>query len=212
MSKTHEVVPSRGNQEAEALTPAEALEAIRLLTKADHLALKKYTLTLLRYSDGDIHQWEDMIQDAIAAMLTAERKCPRHVRVRNFLCGIVRSQYWAREKKRERRYSSINLMSADLTDIPVAVEQIPDGQMLADQRLLETEKVREVEQRLAEAFAGDPEGRAVFDELLAGRTPEEIKQKYSLDQVGYESTRRRGRRRIDRMLSNRGPGVGRDVA
>src|SRR5262245_22005550 len=98
MSEPHALWSNRGRRTVAMAAPSastetalsvdEVADAIRLLSEPDKLRFIKASNYL---SVGGARSPEDLRQEAIRRAIAGTRKCPRHVPIIGFLCGVMQS-------------------------------------------------------------------------------------------------------------------------
>jgi DNA-directed RNA polymerase specialized sigma24 family protein len=157
---------------------------------------------IARYLCSDPSQnfnWKDLRNEAILRALNGKRECPRSVKVMKFLKEAMRSiisDEWSKKK----RFVNIERLSSsrrneddndELIDWDIADSRpTPDREAYA---FLILRKIRA-------SCADDQAMRVLLDGLRKGLEGEELRSWTGLDETTFASTRRRLRRRIDKLF------------
>ena len=172
------------------LRPAQTALALALVDQMDLLRIKAIARIYARGLPQD-GAWEDMLQEALTRVLTGSRRRPEGVAMVVFVAGILRSlraDYWRRAKRESgderlridhQRDESLALELADPTPGP--------------ERAL---SARQEINLIKLLFSDDRAVLKIIDGLGDGLTAEQIRLSTRLSKTGYDSARRRMRRRV----------------
>jgi DNA-directed RNA polymerase specialized sigma24 family protein len=181
--------------EAIAATPDQIREAYLALTKAELARLASFARWRFQ-ALGRRRQARDpdeLVMDAFLAILDGTRtwyssKAAFFVA----LIGAIRSQtYNVRTKAAKDAFDDLKSIvdPADPEADPFDEFEAPPGGDSAD-----------LEQLIKERFADDPEAALVLEARLDGKDPSEIRESLGLSQKEYETTVKRIRRAVKRLL------------
>jgi hypothetical protein len=152
----------------ENLSAAEVFVAIQSLTDEEQTKLLKFAILKSVQTPYD---GKDLIQETLTRCLEGRRLWPRDVPVFGFLCGVMKSI--ASEWKEDSR-----------PDPPVE----PDP---------EDEAIRRIDaHKFIRLFDDDAIAQSIVISMMLGARGEELRQSSGLNEVDYESKRKKIRRRI----------------
>jgi RNA polymerase sigma-70 factor (ECF subfamily) len=160
-----------------ASAPPDIGWAIRTLPDADILRLRALASLRARGLPGGV-TWSDLLNEAILRALDGSRHWPPGVPLVAFLAGIMRSlraEHWQRARREGQM-----------------VETASDAAHAAD-----PERVYAATQTLAcidRLFADDAIALKIIAGLAHGLAAEEIRRLYGLNEIDYNTARRRIRR------------------
>jgi hypothetical protein len=160
------------------LTRSEATAAIARLTDGQKTALMKIARLYARTTPYD-HQ--DLIHEAFARILAGRRKWPTYADTVLFLSGVIRSIAW--EWRR----------------VP-ALQAVDDSDVAAPER---SANAAIDAARVVALFGDDPVAKKIVLAMMDGARGEELRAISGLDQLDYESKRKKIRRRIEKFFDVR---------
>jgi RNA polymerase sigma-70 factor (ECF subfamily) len=158
--------------------PQDIGAALAALSEDDLLRLRAIARLRARSLPGGI-SWSDLLHEAVVRALAGTRPWPPGVPLLAFLAGVMRSlcdEQWRRRRRQDT--------------LPA-----PEGAGPAD----DPERVYAAAEALAaihRLFASDAPATRVITGLLDGMTPDEIRRRYGLSAVEYDTARRRIRRTL----------------
>src|SRR4051794_5284298 len=167
-------------------TTGELARAIGQLTASDFAKLAR--VAQLRTRGVPELDWQDLLQEAVRRSLAGTRRWPQDVPLLHFLAGVMRSL--ASDQMR-RRVAEAAVSFSD-PDHEVTLASLPSAGQTPEESAIE----RDLLARLSDLFAEDRDALTVIGGLKQGLSPAEIQTAAGLDQVGYDSTRRRIRRKL----------------
>jgi RNA polymerase sigma-70 factor (ECF subfamily) len=157
------------------LSPPEVGEAIKSLQDHEKSQLVKVAKS---NAPGTHYTYEDLLQECFVRVLEGRRPWPRAIPLVAFLGGVIRSIAW---DKRRRELSEQPAL-ADLAS--AACDPIAESKS----------KVREI----VNLFSDDPIAQIILKGMMEGLRGREAQKASGLDETGYESKRKKIRRRIER--------------
>lgn len=167
-------------------TAGELAHAVGELTPSDFAKLAR--VAQLRARTLPELDWQDLLQEAVRRSLAGTRRWPHGVPLLQFLAEVMRSL--ASDQMR-RRVTEAGISFSDPDHEQTLAAIAADGRS-PEEAAIE----RDLLARLKSLFAGDREALAVIEGLRQGLGPAEIQSTVGLDQVRYDSTRRRIRRKL----------------
>jgi DNA-directed RNA polymerase specialized sigma24 family protein len=165
---------SEPSDNAPPLSRAEIDNAIKFLTAAEKTKILKIAA---HYAKMTPYEANDLLQEAFVRALDGRRKWPRGLPATTFFCGVTRSI--ADEWKRK--------------DEPLDRDNGDKG--AGERALLD----RNYAMKIIKAFDDDPIAQKILLAIAEGARGEELLKLSGLSQIGYESKRRRIRRRIETL-------------
>jgi DNA-directed RNA polymerase specialized sigma24 family protein len=179
----------------DCLSEQEICAGIKALPTADWRRLKKAAawLTLDRPDTA-----EDLLQETLLRSVAAERKCPRDVRLITFLLNAMKSIASAGWKK---KHTDPLLRAVPNHGAPGDLA-LPDVVPSAEDTVLQADETKKMTDKLFALFENDEVAQIVVMGSLAGDPVSEIRIAADLDQIGYETVRKRIRRRIEKKFPN----------
>jgi RNA polymerase sigma-70 factor (ECF subfamily) len=176
-------------------SPAARALALNLVTEFDLLRLKTIARLYARGLPPDV-DWGDLIQEAIARVLSGARRQPEGVTTIVFLAGVMRSLRTAylrrartgagplREKSLEQAAAAAAGEDASRIDEPRDPAPDPEHAVSALQEIAAIECL----------FGGDAMVLRIIHGLAEGLSAEQIRSAYGITAVDYDSARKRMRR------------------
>jgi DNA-directed RNA polymerase specialized sigma24 family protein len=158
--------------------PQDIGSALAALSEDDLLRLRAIARLRARALPGGI-SWSDLLHEAVVRALAGTRPWPPGVPLLAFLAGVMRSLCDEQWRRRRRRDFLPDPEGAGPTDDPERVYAAAEA-LAAIQRL----------------FASDVPATRVIAGLLDGMTADEIRRRYGMNAVEYDTTRRRIRRSL----------------
>lgn len=150
--------------------------ALSALPEEELLRLRAIARLRARSLPGGV-SWSDLLHEAVLRALAGARQWPPDVSLVAFLAGVMRSlcdEQWRRHRRR-------NTMAA-LTDATAADD--PERAYAAAEALAAIHRL----------FASDEAATKVITGLINGMRAEDIRSRYGLTDVDYDTARRRIRR------------------
>lgn len=176
---------------ATAKSKAEIVEAIRGLSAADWVRLKRVAALYARRAISA----QDLLQEAFARALDGSRACPVHVNVVRFLAEAMRSIADGEREKAGRRPA---LVSIEGGGDAVEALNCPDPAPSVEDRIAQAEQDARMRTDLLALFEDDPAAKDIVEGTMEGMTAEELRELTGLDKTAYDSKRKLIRRRIDK--------------
>ena len=104
--------------------------------------------------------------------------------------------------EQEKANNKIAVVSVSGTDeIADKAISVPDPSMSAEERMVQADESREVQQAILALFADDEIAEVIVEGMMDGLEGEELRELCGLDERAYASKRRLIRRRIDKSVS-----------
>jgi len=188
---------SPGEPERAILSPAEVAAALRSLTEAGWLRLRK----IARYCANICPlEADDLLQTALTRALAGDRQCPAHVDVIRFLAEAMRSiasdslKARGREEAGQARQAALRLVrpaEEQEAELQVAPAPSPEDDLASEQ------EAARIKTAILHLFDDDLIAQAIIEGDMEEMTAEDICTLTDLDKVAYASKRRFIRRRID---------------
>jgi DNA-directed RNA polymerase specialized sigma24 family protein len=180
------------------LSRDEIEKAIRSLSDADSIRLQK----VARYycHRRSHHHPDDLLQEAFERAIDGSRNCPRHVDIVRFLAQAMRS---IASDTTKALHKQPRLHAAPLhgDDGALTVDP-PDCRPTAEQQLLSAQEAEEIKRAILPLFEDDPAAQTIVEGIMEDIDGEELRTLTDLSKIGFASTRRRIRRRIDKAFPN----------
>lgn len=161
----------------------DVASALRALTEAELLRLRAVARLRARALPGGIG-WSDLLHEAVLRALDGSRRWPPDVPLPAFLGGIMRSlcdEHW----RRHRREGASPLPGRAAV---LVADPSPGGD---PERACASAEALAALDRL---FAADPVALRILAGLAGGLSAEEIRRRYGMGEVEYDTARRRMRR------------------
>lgn len=174
-----------------ARSRAETVEAIRRLSAADWVRLKKVAAYYARPAIPAL----DLLQEAFLRALDGSRVCPAHVDTVRFLAEAMRSIADGEQEKAGRRPA---LVSIEGESGAAAALSFPDPAPGVEFRIVQAEQDARKRSDLLALFEDDPAAKDILEGTMEGMTAEELRELTGLDKTAYDSKRKLIRRRIDK--------------
>lgn len=174
-----------------AKSTADIIEAIRRLSTADWVRLKKAAAYYARPAIPA----QDLLQEAFARALDGSRACPAHVDAVRFLAEAMRSIADGEQDKADRRPA---LASIEGGSGAAAAMNCPDPTPGVEDRIVQEEQDARMRDDLLALFEDDPAAKDIVEGTMEGMTAEELRELTGLDKTAYDSKRKLIRRRIDK--------------
>jgi DNA-directed RNA polymerase specialized sigma24 family protein len=178
------------HQAAAVLSRENIIEAVRSLSAADWVRLKKVAF---RYARPSISA-EDLLQEAFARALDG-RTCPAHIDVVRFLAEAMRSIAHGEQEKVAHRLMLVSAQSGDGT---AEAMRLPDPAPSVEDWLIDAECAERVRTEILSLFDDDPAAKDIIEGIMEDLTAEEIRELTDLDKTAYDSKRKLIRRRINK--------------
>ena len=183
----------------EIATIEECIGALRALSASDLQQLNNSAR--MRAAGLELLEGDDLVNEAIARLLSGSRRWPRKVPLVAFLLQTMRSianSHWKRlERPKEVRESAL-VVAAEVGD--GIVDRAPDVSMEPEARTLAAETLARIES----LFSGDKDAMTVISGAANGKSPVEIQTETCMDATRYATIRRRIRRRVIQAFSEEG--------
>ncbi|MCZ8170882.1 MAG: hypothetical protein O9272_03985 [Brevundimonas sp.] len=176
---------------ANARSSAEIVEAIRGLSPADWVRLKK----VAAYYARPAVPAQDLLQEAFARALDGSRVCPAHVDAVRFLAEAMRSIADGEQEKADRRPA---LVSIEGERGAATAMSVPDPAPSVESRIVQAEQDARMRTDLLALFDDDPAAKDIVEGTMEGMTAEDLRELTGLDRTAYDSKRKLIRRRIDK--------------
>lgn len=183
----------KDQKQPDHLSTAELAEAIRQLSEADWVRLRKVAQ---RFARPDVSA-DELIQEAFARGLAGSRRCPRAVSVVRFLAEAMRSIAHG-EQERSSARSGKGLVDAESLELTEASPV--DSSATPEAALLDAEGYQQIMSALRELFADDETAWNLIEGLDADLSRSEICELLEIDETTYNSKRRTIRRRIEKRF------------
>ena len=181
---------------------------VELITepKDEHLSISELQSELSRLTNADLlrigaiggkYAWrcpmdaDDLINEAIAASLSGNRKCPRNIPLPVFLSLTMRS-IACNERRKANEVARQEPVDNDPANDPLL--SFPD----AGPTILETLEVRSELDAISSLFDQDEDVKVLLMGLEDGYEPNEICEITGWDRTTYTTVRKRLRRGVDR--------------
>lgn len=177
------------------LSREEASGRLRGLGAADHYRLERIARGR---AFGLTMDWEDLLQETFARVISGSRRCPDDIEFMAFLAQTIRS---VANEERRRQYASPSISTAEPEDastgLPVAiVDHTTDveGEVHAH-RLLD---------RVFQHFSHDEAVTTLLQAYILGETASETTSRTGLSALDYDAARKRFKRGMDSLLNEKG--------
>lgn len=170
----------------------ELIAAWKTLDARDLMILRKMARTLC---PGTTHsEPEDLLHEAYLRALDGRRNWPSHVRFSVFLGNAMRSISNAERKASAR-------VSGDRVDFERFMDEMQHlaASPSAQDEVEELQELRigwETAEKLRSKLAGDPVALQIVDGLLAGFSPEEMREAFKIDHKTFYAAIARMARRV----------------
>lgn len=161
--------------------PRDIGAALAALSEDDLLRLRAIARLRARSLPGGI-SWSDLLHEAVVRALAGTRPWPPGVPLLAFLAGVMRSlcdEQWRRRRRRDT--------------LPTLEGVEGAGPVYDPERVYAAAEALAAIHRL---FASDVPATRVITGLLDGMTPDEIRRRWGLSAVEYDTARRRIRRTL----------------
>jgi DNA-directed RNA polymerase specialized sigma24 family protein len=163
---------------APSAPPRDIGEALAALSEDDLLRLRAIARLRARSLPGGV-SWSDLLHEAVVRALAGTRPWPPSVPLLAFLGGVMRSLCDEQWRRRHRQNTLPSTEGVGPVDDP--------------ERVYAAAEVLAAIHRL---FASDAPATRVIAGLVDGMTAAEIRRRYSLSAVEYDTARRRIRRTL----------------
>lgn len=175
----------------EHLSAAECNAALETFA-ADAEQLLRLQLIARRHAGSDLEA-ADLVQEAFTRILDGDRAWPKGLAAQPFLIRVIQSIASEIREKRKRRKPHMATKGDPPEDTvpcfaPTAAEMLETLQEDAATRV-----------RVLEHFDDDPELRTLTEALLEGWEKPELLSLFDHDETRYSTTRRRLRRRLNKL-------------
>jgi RNA polymerase sigma-70 factor (ECF subfamily) len=174
-----------------ARSRAEIVEAIRSLSAADWVRLKK----IAAYYARPAIPAPDLLQEAFVRALDGSRVCPAHVDAVRFLAEAMRSIANGEQDKADRRPTLVPIEGG--SDVTAAMN-FPDPTPGAEFLIAQAEQEARMRADLLALFDDDLAAKDIVEGTMEGMTAEDLRELTGLDKTAYASKRKLIRRRIDK--------------
>jgi DNA-directed RNA polymerase specialized sigma24 family protein len=169
-------------------TPSEVALASKLVTPMDLLRLKAIARLYARGLSPDA-SWLDLLQEALARVISGARGKPQGIAMVAFIAGIMRSlrsEHWRRARARKRWQGELPQPKTGTKRALEARESAPDPEraLIAQQEL----------DAISGLFVADPRAREIIRAMAEGLNAEETIAALGICRTEYDSARRRIRR------------------
>lgn len=180
------------------LSSSELCETINEFSKADLLRVNKIAKVM---ADKCGMTQEDMLQEAFVRALEEKRRCPRDVKIINFLAGVMRSIASSDAKSFERN-PHVSLQTPKFekghdyqTDLEETNPSRTEAGMIAKMDL------NQIRKEIPPLFESDSEPiQLLVEGILDGMEAGELQEVSGLYGKEYNSARRLFRRRIEKTF------------
>lgn len=176
---------------ATARSSAEIVEAIRGLSAADWVRLKK----VAAYYARPAVPAQDLLQEAFVRALDGSRVCPAHVDAVRFLAEAMRSIADGEQEKANRRPALVSIEGGSGAATAMSV---PDPALSVESRIVQAEQDARMRADLLALFEDDSAAKDIVEGTMEGMTAEDLRELTGLDRTAYDSKRKLIRRRIDK--------------
>ncbi len=171
-----------------ALSPAEVEKAVKTLSEADSIRLRKAA----NYYARPAIAADDLLQEAVCRALEGRRRCPTDVDVVSFLAQTMRS-IASEEGEKSTRYGVV--VSVEAEDGGASVLPIPQS---AEEVAMSDEGASRIRDAITSLFDDDTKAKDLVEGIMEEFTREELRDLTDLDETAYDTKRRLIRRRIQR--------------
>lgn len=180
------------------LSSSELCETINDFSKADWLKVKR--IAGIMAAKCGLTQ-EDILREAFTRALEGRRRCPRDLKVINFLAGVMRSMA-SSDAKSFKRNPHVSLQTPkfeDGHDHQADLEETNPSRTEAGViASMDLNRIREI---IPPLFESDSEPiQLLVEGILDGMEPEELKELSGLYGKEYSSARRLFRRRLKKAF------------
>lgn len=169
-------------------SPAEAARALAALSPADLVRAERFAR--IRAAGLAPLDWEDLLNEAVARMLSGTRRWPRDLPLVIFLRGIIRSL--AEEERRRRGQEAYPPPATDEDEAPAVHDEAPGP----ERDVLARDTLRRLWARVAD---DDAVGQVILG-LNHGETAAETCARAGITPQGYDAARKRFRRSVGAWL------------
>jgi len=173
----------------------EVVEAIRSLSAADWIRLRKAAKVIARFKPIEP---DDLLQEAFRRAIEGKRNCPSHVDVVRFLCEAMRSIADAELQKIEPRPALVPISSHGAA---IGLVDPPDPAPSAEQAMLDSEALDAIMDGLKELFDQDTAAQVIVEGIMEDMEGEVLRELTDLDPTGYQSKRKAIRRWLDKKFA-----------
>lgn len=173
-------------------TTQQILDAFQALTDAELLALRKYASQ--KIGGTSFSEPLDLIHEALHRALDGRRNWPTHVNFGLFLAMSMRSIGDAERKRHENKFAS-PMSLEDMEQAGHAIGSIwsVEDELIASEDMHVAKKTATLARA---ALEGDNEALRVLGGLLAGMSPKEMCESFSMNPKAFDSARHRVMRRL----------------
>lgn len=180
------------------LSSSELCEMINGFSKADWLRVKKIAVVMAKKCGMTK---EDILQEAFMRALEEDRRCPRDVKVINFLAGIMRS-IASIDAKSFTRHPHVSLQTPkfeDGHDYQADLEETNPS--MTEAGMIARMDLNQVRKKIPPLFESDSEPiQLLVEGILDEMETEELQEFSGLYGKEYNSARRLFRRRIEKAF------------
>lgn len=176
---------------ATARSRAEIVEAMRRLSAADWVRLKKVAAYYARPAIPPL----DLLQEAFVRALDGSRVCPAHVDAVRFLAEAMRSIADGEQEMADRRPALVFFEGGSGA---AEAMDFPDPAPGVEYRIVQAEQDARMRADLLTLFDDDPAAKDILEGTMEGMTAADLRELTGLDRTAYDSKRKLIRRRIDK--------------
>ena len=147
-------------------------------------------------------QPDDLLQEALLAVIEKRRPWPAEETLVAFLSGVMRSLVHGQRTKRAR--SAVRSAVSLFDDTGGLAHDIGDEHPTPEEAAVLAAETRRITADLEALFAGDEAAEMILLGMREGTAGEELRALTGLDRTAFDSKRRFVRRRIDAYLAKEG--------
>ncbi len=175
------------------LTDGELRAALEALSEVDLIRLKK---AATRLAGGTSFAPDDLIHEAVRAVLEGRRNCPAGVCFATFLASAMRSIVSAARKA--AKIDPLARPEPGDDEDGDGAHMIPDSARTPEETVIAADEHQKRLAALDDLFADDDQAMFVLMGDLDGVPPEEVREMGGLDETSWNTVRRRIRRKIEK--------------
>lgn len=169
-------------------SPHEASRALASMSEADMARVERFAR--IRAAGLEPWDWEDLLNEAVARLLSGSRRWPRDLPLVVFFRETMRSL--AQEERRRRHQAAYPVSAASELEI----QSMNDDRPGPEREAIARDQLR----RLIEHFETDRAVAEVITGLERGETAGETCARAGLSPQSYDAARKRFRRSVDAWL------------